>query len=269
MNLLQKIAVSLLSLSFMGSSIAGTMYTVRETDNVLVSIDTSTLAFTSIGSLGISYDFGGLAYDPFSDTLYLIDGRGAQSVYTVNRTTGAASLIGSHGITDLFGLAYDTTNNKLYGSGESPQGLYEMNVSTGSASLIGTPTANLDGLAYDSKRDQLVGYFAGAGDLYSINRNTGSASLLFNGDFVNNNGLTYDPDLDRYWSIDWSGDLYGLDPNNSYARTTYSSGLGAYDGLAYLTSPTSGSVPDTGSTALLLGAGLLGLAAVRRKMGRS
>ncbi len=33
--------------------------------------------------------------------------------------------------------------------------------------------------------------------------------------------------------------------------------------------PTSSSVPDTGSTALLLGAGFLGLAAIRRRIGRN
>ena len=84
------------------------LYAVDEATDSLVSFDTNTLQRTVIGSLGVTFNFGGLAYDSNSDTMYMIDGRGSQSLYTVDRNTGAATLIGRHGISDLFGLAYDS-----------------------------------------------------------------------------------------------------------------------------------------------------------------
>lgn len=127
----------------------GHFFTVREADDVLVRIDSETLAFTDIGPLGVAFRFGGLAYDTFNETLYMISGRGTQSLYTVDVETGAATLIGAHRVTDLFGLAYDSRNRVLYATGESPAGLYSLDVTTGSASLIGTPPGPLDGLAID------------------------------------------------------------------------------------------------------------------------
>jgi len=52
--------------------------------------------------------------------------------------------------------------------------------------------------------------------------------------FINNCGLGYDPTLDLYWAIDWSGDLYSYDPNNGYTRTLQLSGLTAHDGLTFV-----------------------------------
>ncbi len=60
-------------------------------------------------------------------------------------------------------------------------------------------------------------------------------TLLFNGHAVNDSGLTYDPDKNLFWDIDFSGNLFSYDPTNAFARTTHLTGLGSHDGLAYLT----------------------------------
>jgi len=221
--------------SFVGCELAsGSLLTVRTDDNVLRAIDPFTLAITDVGPLNVDFDFGEVAWDDLNATLWMIDGRPQEALYTVDLATGAASLVGIHGIEDLFGLAHDPTTNTLYGSGESPTGLYSMNMMTGTASFIADPGHAADGLAYDSLRDQLVGLAGGPGEMYTIDRVTGAVTILSNEGFINNCGLAYDPFSDLYWAIDWSGDLYTYDPNASYTRTLMLSGLGSHDGMTYV-----------------------------------
>jgi hypothetical protein len=55
---------------------AGVLCTIADSANPLVSIDSSTLVRTTIGATGNSGEFGGMHYEPASDTLYWIPGRG-------------------------------------------------------------------------------------------------------------------------------------------------------------------------------------------------
>ncbi len=165
---------------FNGLGGSGILYTVFSPTNTLQSIDTDTLGVTDIGPLGVAEIFGGLAYDPNSDTLYLVDGRGSKALYEVNRTTGEATLIGNHGITDMFGLAFDSKNNVLYaGQFSGGTGFYSMNVNNGQATFIGDVSLGngLGGLAYDSLNDRLIGMNAGAGDLYEVDRSDAQLTL--------------------------------------------------------------------------------------------
>lgn len=70
----------------------------------LIRIDTSTGVSTIVGSLGAGIaDCNGLAADPASGVLYTIDS-GTDNVLRVNRTTGAATVIG--GTRGMFGSQY-------------------------------------------------------------------------------------------------------------------------------------------------------------------
>lgn len=232
---------------------ADILYTVNPANDTLVRLDTNTLTLTTVGPLGVPFDFGGLAYD--GSTMYMVQGFAGQGLYTVDLDTGAATLVGNHGSSDMFGLEYDPSTGKLYGSESTRNsGFYELNRQTGAATLIGDPGISLDGLSYDSRRNILVGGYAGPGDLYSIDRGNGSASLLFDGDFFNNAGMAYIPSLDAHWMVDWSGNLYSFDPNNGYARTLLANLGAAHDGLAL--------VPAPGALGLLA---VGGLAAARRR----
>jgi uncharacterized protein YjiK len=238
---------------------AGLLYAVQESSDKLFSIDTDTFITTEIGALGVSFNFGGMAYDPNSDTLYMIDGQTSNSLYTVNRTSGQATLIGASGVNNLFGLAFDSTNNVLYGSQlDSPRGLFSLDTMSGSATSITAMSAGIGGLAYDSNRDSLIGILDGSGNLYDIDRSTGIQTFLAKMP-TSNSGLAYDSDLDLFWDIDWNGNLYSYDPNNNYAQTTILTGLGAHDGLAYVS-----SVPVPAAV-WLFGSGLIGLVSIMRR----
>jgi len=219
-----------------GSAQAGILYTVRTGDDVLRAFDTQTRTFTDIGRLGVAFDFGDLGWDPVSQKMFLVQGFAGTGLYTVDLNSGVASLVGSHGSVDMFSLAYDPNTSTMY-CGESTRNtrFFEINLSTAVLTLRGNPGINMDAMTYDPVRNEIVAAYAGPGDLYRMDPSNGSATLIYDGDFFNNCGMAYDADTDKFWMIDWSGNVYSFDPNAGYTRTTELTGAGAHDGFAAVT----------------------------------
>lgn len=231
--------------SLISSAFAGTMYTVNNDTGVLMKIDTNTLVLTSVGPLGVTFNYGSLAWNPVNSTLYMVDGRGAQSLYTVNTSTGAATLVGPHGLNDMFGIAFDTANGTMYGvQGVAAMPLRSLNLSTGAPTAIGTGVGNavLGPLAYNPNTNQLIGLkdCINCSALYSINIATGAQTLLNGAGLnTNNSGMTYDPVLNRYWDVDVSSRLSYFDPAAGYAQTQVTTYPASLTGLAYVTGSLS------------------------------
>lgn len=241
---------------------AGDFYSVRESTDELVKVNVTTGATTTVGSLGVNFNFGDLAFDTSSNTMYMSSGRdqgNGSSLYTVNLTTGAATLVGAMGQVEMFGLAYDPTSGKLYGSQSTgAQGFFDINKSTGLASAIQTGQGvNLDGITYVGSTKAITGIFAGPGSIYTVDPGSGNYTLVSNGGgFVDNCGVAWDASNNMMYSVDWSGALYSFDVANGYNRTFIASMGQSYDGLAY-----TGVVPEP--TMMLAAAA--GLAAMVRK----
>lgn len=118
-------------------------------------------------------------------------GGASSSLYTVDVTTGAATLVGSTGYTHVTGLEYDASTGKLFAvvsdlfnSGTTQ--LLELNTSTGAATLIGTTghqipdlTIGADGVLRGWTEGAAVG--SGYDDPVEINTSTGAATATASG----------------------------------------------------------------------------------------
>jgi hypothetical protein len=220
-----------------GSESRNGLYVIHDDDEALQRMDPGTLALTTVGALGVTYDFGDCAWNPDDEKLYMTEGRGSNSLYTVDLTTGAATLVGVHGLADVFALAYHPPSNSIVGVA-GDKNLYHMNLATGAATLIGATgtTYHINGLVWDSARNQLVGLTANftAASLYTVNVTTGEATLLAAAGAVDNNGLAYDPTSDRFLAVDYQGSLFQYNPTDGYARTTRGLDLGTHSCIAYV-----------------------------------
>ena len=105
---------------------------------------------------GTGIEGRGMAFDNNHGILYSTGpGDETQSLYTVDTTTGTATLIGSTGINSYFvGLEYNEANDTLYmladpdNSDSGFSNLYSLNTTMGDATLIGSTGVNLlEGLA--------------------------------------------------------------------------------------------------------------------------
>lgn len=241
---------------------AGTLYAIDDIDNSLVTIDPVTYAVTSIGSTGVSGgDFGDLAYDSISGTLYWAAGRGNDSLYTLNLATGAATLVGSYGIDDLFALAYNNSDGQLYAQATSGN-VYRLNPTTAAPTLVGSNGVYPGGMEYRTDTGQLILVGAGNGSFYTVDTTTGAATLLASQGFINDNDVAYDPDLNAYFVNDWSSNLFKFD------GTTYAGGVvatlpEAYDGIVYVS--RTQAVPEPGSLTLFGFGAMAFIGVVRRR----
>lgn len=211
----------------------GALYTIEQTDDVLRRLDPVTLQYTNIGGLGIDFAYGDCAWSTSTNTLYMVPSS-AQNLYRVNTATGAATYVGLHGIAQLRALAFHPPTGYLYAIGGGEQ-LYRINPATAAATFVGTTNIVLDGLSWDSRRSRMVGLKAGTtgGTLYVINLSNGVAANLAAAGSINNNGLTYDPIIDRHWAVDVSGKLVQYDPNDEMARTQPGMDGGEQSCIAY------------------------------------
>ena len=120
----------------MGFADDGTLYGVETRTDTLVTIDRATAEATAVGS-GVGtlvLNYGGTVAD---GVFYLLNGNVnvGVSLYTVDLSTGLASLVGATGLADNgIGLALDGDGELVATINHS---LYEADRSTGAATLVG------------------------------------------------------------------------------------------------------------------------------------
>ena len=229
----------------------------------------STGAFTVVGATGASFSCGDLAWDNDTSTLYA-GGASNTGLYRINTSTGAATLIGTHGLTGLTGLTWDYTNTSLYAFnylGGSQNGLYSINPTTGAAALIGPKNGvSISDLAYDSKRD--VVYGASLTDLYSFNLVTGALTQVFHftsGIIADSPSMTYVASSDSLYIFDYAFNMASINLSTWTMTDLGNAPLVArVHAIESLDGPVA-SVPEPASVAIWLGLAVLLGAGFRRR----
>jgi len=223
--------------TFRATGIVGGLYLIRDSDDMLQRLDPLSLTITNIGALGVGYMFGDCAWNPSNNTLYMVEGRATNTLYTVNTTTGAATAVGVHGITDMFALGFYPPTGQMFAASAANGNLYSLDLTTGAATLIGSTglvSPSINGLAWDPTRRQFIALVSNVsgGSLYSVDVTTAAVTLLADAGPIDNAGLTYDPTIDRFWAAEYQGAIVQYDPTAAFNRTTVATGTGTHTCIA-------------------------------------
>jgi len=234
-----------------GASAAPILW-VGDGDGTLGTVDVATGTATVIGQMRqVMTD---IAFDP-SGNLWGIT---FNSLYQINKSTAATTLVGNFGPT-LNSLVFGA-DGTLYAANNS---LYKLNTSTGAATLIGSGNYSSSGdLAFVAGNL----YLSSAGDsLFRLNTTTGAGTNVGAIGFSAVYGLATDNNIDLYGLTGTSVlDINTTTGAGSVHVANYSgTALGAAWGTAFVTE-AGANVPEPGTLALL-GLAVLGLTATRKR----
>ncbi len=155
-------------------------------DVSMYSINTTTGALTSIGTIATGTDPVSVALDPVGTFAYVTNsGSNDVSMYTINATTGSLTFIGTiaAGMAPT-SMAIDPSGKFAYvvNSGSNDVSLYSINSTTGTLTSIGVITAGLSPTSIAVHPSGKFVYVTNSGSndvsMYSIDATTGALTLI-------------------------------------------------------------------------------------------
>ncbi|MBK9964574.1 MAG: hypothetical protein IPP07_06605 [Holophagales bacterium] len=138
----------------------GVMYGLDNATLQLGTVDKTTAAFTSlltITGMPVGASTTGLAFQSWAAGPVYVST--ATDLYTINTTTGAATLVGPFGTTLMIDIAINNAG-QMYGHDIGSDSLYSINTATGAATLIGL-TGHLANFAQSIDFDKSTGILYG------------------------------------------------------------------------------------------------------------
>jgi hypothetical protein len=244
--------------------VSGKLVAVDRINDTLVSIDPDTLSVQTIGPLGVDYEFGGLAYNPNSQTLYM---RSRANFYHVDVNTGHATYRGfdSRFYVSL-GLAFDSTRNQLLTTDQGGAATYLVQVNPANGAWMTALNEGVsvqDGMAYNAENDQLYGVTSNGpqAHLWLIDRTIPHKITLINqsSPYAGDAGLAYDPVRDYVWMTSLLGRITAYDRNNNFQIARQSPTRFVFDSLEFIP-----PIPEPGAMALVICGFTLGVSWRRR-----
>ena len=174
------------ALAFDASNVLYGVYN-GSSNGTLATINTTTGVETPVGAATGIGNFMAIVFAP-NGTLYGASWN-TNALYTMNKITGAATLVGSLGFGGIMDLAFDSSG-QLYGLSNN---LYKINTATGAGTLFTTLSkGSLMGMTIDpSGRFLATDYSTSNTPLYQINTANGALTSLGNTGISNPMGLTF------------------------------------------------------------------------------
>ena len=191
--------------------------TIDDVTGRLQRLDPDTLEVTDVGPVNVPYELGDCMFTPADGKLYMVDGHGDRSLYTIDLATGAASLIGFHGNSAMEGLAFHPPTGQIFGTSLDDASLFQLSATTGAATLVGGVGNRFQGLAWDSTRNVMTAF--NGFQIFAVDVADAGLTLLASTESVVDDGMTYDPVIDRFWVVDFNGRVLQLDPNQGFTTT--------------------------------------------------
>jgi len=218
------------------------MYAI-DSSRAFYELDITNGSRTSLGTVSANAGTtAGLAYDEGTGTTYLTS-TSTDSLYTLNLTTLAATLVGAYGDSSIVMHGLEIANGNLYGAsgGGGNYNFYQINKNTGVANLIGgLGTTSFTNLGFNSDTGVMYATHSADDSLYTVDLNTGALTLV--GPLLgptNPHGLAYNRDNQTMYVICSNTDtLYTVNLQTGAATVVGLPGSGNYLGLVYV--PESG-----------------------------
>jgi hypothetical protein len=169
----------------------GILYAVDNTTRQLGTLDKTTAVFTPLFTItGFTLtgteNVTGLAFQTSfaAGPVYLSAGNGTTTnIYTINTTTGAATVVGPTGTSLMIDIAINSAG-QMYGMDIGTDSLYSINTATGAATLIGLIGFNANfaqGMDFDKTTGVLYSWLylgAGVNHFVQYDLATGAATIL-------------------------------------------------------------------------------------------
>lgn len=208
---------------------ASTLY-ITDTSGNLSALDIATNTVTAVGSFGTPFDWGGISYDETTGIIWMVSGRSDRGLYIVDPATGIGTLVGYHGLDDVFADAVDPNTGDIYAlQANGFAGLYSLDAGNGAATFIGTPSLSpnngyvgVGGADFDAFGN-IIANSSFSSYIFSIDPTSGAATYLGDaGVSVSDNGLAVDTDTGMYYIAELGGQVYSIDPTTFAATNIYS-----------------------------------------------